>query len=85
MAEEHASGGEGVETKRYLLAHEGEVLDRLRLLSDVWGADEFPSTRTIDTHILKLRKKVETSPEEPRHILTVHGVGYRFSKDGEPA
>ena len=43
---------------RYLLAHEGEVLDRLRLLSDVWGADEFPTTRTIDTHILKLRKKV---------------------------
>jgi len=68
---------------RYFLDHEGETLDRLRLLSDVWGAGEFPTTRTIDTHVLKLRKKLEENPESPRHLLTVHGVGYRFSRVGE--
>ena len=59
---------------------EGETLDRLRLLSDVWGPDESPTTRTIDTHVLKLRKKIERVPEEPRHLLTVHGIGYRFTR-----
>jgi two-component system alkaline phosphatase synthesis response regulator PhoP len=68
---------------RYLIEHDGETLDRQRLLNDVWGSDEFPTTRTIDTHVLKLRKKVESDPEAPRHLLTVHGVGYRFSRRGE--
>ena len=68
---------------RYLIEHDGETLERGRLLEEVWGADEFPTTRTIDTHVLKLRKKLEPSPESPRHILTVHGVGYRFSRRGE--
>lgn len=67
---------------RYLIDHDGETLDRARLLNDVWGADEYPTTRTIDTHVLKLRKKLEADPESPRHILTVHGVGYRFSRRG---
>jgi len=68
---------------RYLLEHDGETLDRGRLLDQVWGADEFPTARTIDTHVLKLRKKLEADPETPRHILTVHGVGYRFSRRGQ--
>ncbi|MEM7306397.1 MAG: response regulator transcription factor [Planctomycetota bacterium] len=68
---------------RYFIEHDGETIDRARLLTDVWGADEFPTTRTVDTHVLKLRKKLEESPEAPRHILTVHGVGYRFSRRGE--
>ncbi len=68
---------------RYFLAHEGEVLDRARLLDDVWGRDAYPTARTIDTHVLKLRKKLEPNPENPRHILTVHGVGYRFRRRGE--
>ncbi len=63
---------------RYFLDHEGRVLERQRLLDDVWGRDSFPTTRTIDTHVLKLRKKIEPDPEEPRHLLTVHGVGYKF-------
>jgi two-component system alkaline phosphatase synthesis response regulator PhoP len=65
---------------RTFLAHEGEVLDRGTLLDLVWGRDADPTVRTIDTHVLKLRKKIEEHPEEPRHILTVHGVGYRFSR-----
>jgi two-component system alkaline phosphatase synthesis response regulator PhoP len=73
-----------LELLRYFLAHEGETLDRGRVLDEVWGKDEFPTARTIDTHVLKLRKKIEASPEAPRHLLTVHGVGYRFSRRGEP-
>ncbi len=65
---------------RYFLAHEGEALERGRLLDEVWGRDEFPTVRTIDTHVLKLRKKLEPDPERPCHFLTVHGVGYRFQR-----
>jgi len=68
---------------RCFLAHEGEVLDRGRLLDEVWGRDADPTARTVDTHVLKLRKKLELEPERPRHLLTVHGVGYRFSRRGE--
>ena len=65
---------------RYFLDHEGEVLDRGRLLDDVWGRDADPTVRTIDTHVLKLRKKLEPQPDAPVHLLTVHGVGYRFER-----
>jgi DNA-binding response OmpR family regulator len=65
-------------------AHEGQVLDRNALLDEVWGSDEYPTTRTVDMHVLKLRRKLEADPERPRHLLTVHGVGYRFSRKGEP-
>ncbi len=78
----HALSRRELDLLRYFLAHEGEVLDRLRLLSDVWGADAYPTPRTVDTHVLKLRKKIEERADEPRHIQTVHGVGYRFSRDG---
>jgi len=74
-----------LELLRFFLAHDGETLDRGRLLDEVWGRDEFPTARTIDTHVLKLRKKLEPVPEAPRHLLTVHGVGYRFSRRGEGA
>ena len=78
----HGLSRRELELLRYFLDHEGEALDRLRILSDVWGPDESPTTRTIDTHVLKLRKKIETDPERPRHLLTVHGVGYRFTSRG---
>lgn len=67
---------------RYFMAHPGQALDRKRLLDDVWGTDEFPTTRTVDMHVLKLRKKIEDDPELPRLIQTVHGVGYRFDARG---
>jgi DNA-binding response OmpR family regulator len=67
---------------RYFMAHPGQALDRKRLLDDVWGSDDFPTTRTIDMHVLKLRKKIEDDPEAPRLIQTVHGVGYRFAPKG---
>ena len=65
---------------RFFLENAGEVLERDRILDGVWGRDEFPSTRTVDMHVLKLRRKLEASPEHPEHLLTVHGVGYKFLK-----
>ena len=66
------------ELLKYFLIHPGETLSRDRLLEDVWGYDRFPTTRTVDAHIVRLRQKVEPKPEEPRYILTVHGTGYKF-------
>jgi DNA-binding response OmpR family regulator len=63
----------------YLLAHQGEVVTRERLLDEVWGYERFPTTRTVDTHVLRLRRRFEADPEHPRWILTVHGHGYKFS------
>ena len=62
----------------YFLSHPAETLSRDRLLDAVWGYENYPSTRTVDTHILHLRQKLEPDPEEPRLILTVHGSGYKF-------
>ncbi len=66
------------ELLKYFLCHRGETLDRERLLGDVWGYDHYPTTRTVDAHIVHLRQKLELNPEKPRLILTVHGVGYKF-------
>jgi DNA-binding response OmpR family regulator len=66
------------ELLKYFLNHPGETLSRDRLLEDVWGYDRFPTTRTVDAHIVRLRQKVEPRPEDPRFILTVHGTGYKF-------
>src|SRR2546430_298383 len=62
----------------YFLCHRGETLSRDRLLEEVWGYDRFPTTRTVDAHIVRLRQKVEPKPDEPRFILTVHRTGYKF-------
>src|SRR5581483_7201417 len=66
------------ELLKYFLCHPGETLSRDRLLEEVWGYDRFPTTRTVDAHIVRLRQKVEPKPEQPRFILTVHGTGYKF-------
>ena len=63
---------------RYLVEHRGEVVTRDRLLDEVWGYEQFPTTRTVDTHVLRLRQKFEKDPEHPAWILTVHGQGYKF-------
>lgn len=64
----------------YLIQHEGETLSRDQLLKDVWGYPELPLTRTVDNFIARLRGKLEEQPHQPRHILTVHGIGYRFNR-----
>ena len=64
--------------------HAGEIVSREDLLERVWGYDVFPSTRTVDNFILRLRTRFEKDPGRPRHFLTVWGVGYRFLTEGEP-
>jgi len=78
-------GGEAIpfSTKEFellkcFLSHPGEALSRDRLLDEVWGYNNYPTTRTVDAHMLRLRQKLEPNPEEPRFFLTVHGVGYKF-------
>jgi DNA-binding response OmpR family regulator len=61
-----------------LVAREGEVVGRDRILNEVWGYDRFPTTRTIDTFIRNLRRKIEDDPSKPAHILTVPWLGYKF-------
>ena len=63
---------------RYLIQHRGEVVTRDDLLDRVWGITNFPMTRTVDNHIAKLRHKIEAEPAEPRFLLTVHRIGYKF-------
>ena len=66
------------ELLRYLIERKGETVSRDKLLEDVWGYESYPSTRTVDTHIAKLRAKIGDSGSDPRYILTIHGVGYKF-------
>ena len=66
------------ELLKYFIIHSGETLSRDRLLEDVWGYDNYPTTRTVDTHLVRLRQKLEPNPDQPQYFLTVHGTGYRF-------
>jgi DNA-binding response OmpR family regulator len=66
------------ELMKYFIQHRGETITRDQLLDDVWGYDNYPFTRTVDNHIAKLRQKIEQIAAEPRYIITVHRVGYRF-------
>jgi two-component system alkaline phosphatase synthesis response regulator PhoP len=63
---------------KYFICHAGETLSRDRLLEEVWGYESSPTTRTVDTHLVHLRQKLEPDPEQPQYFLTVHGTGYRF-------
>ena len=63
---------------RFLTTNAERVLTREALLNDVWGYHSYPTTRTVDNLILKLRQKLELDPANPRHLLTVHGAGYKF-------
>jgi DNA-binding response OmpR family regulator len=63
----------------YFIAHRGEVMAREHLLDRVWEYDGAPLTRTVDMHVAKLRKKIESDPADPRFIVTVHRMGYKFT------
>ena len=67
-----------VEILKYLVSHKGEVISRDTLLDRIWGYKKYPSTRTIDNHILKLRKKLEEDPSQSKYIISIYGQGYRF-------
>src|SRR6266850_735270 len=80
----------GVTTPILMLTARGQVVDKVvglklgatlsrdALLSDVWGYDEMPLTRTVDVHVAGLRQKIEANPKAPEYIVTVHGLGYKF-------
>jgi DNA-binding response OmpR family regulator len=63
---------------RFLAGRAGAVVTRDELLNEVWGYDSTPTTRTVDNHMASLRAKLEATPSEPRHLLTIHGVGYKW-------
>ena len=69
-----------LEIMHLLIQHEGEVVSRDTLLSEVWGYEVFPTTRTVDNYILNLRKKIEDDPSDPKHLITMHKTGYKFIK-----
>jgi two-component system alkaline phosphatase synthesis response regulator PhoP len=63
---------------RYFIEHRGATVSREELLTEVWGYQATPSTRTVDVHVAWLRQKLEPNPRVPQYILTVHGLGYKF-------
>ena len=65
-------------TLAYLIKNSRRVISRDELLNEVWGYENYPCTRTVDNHILKLRKKLEIEPAHPKHFHTVRSSGYRF-------
>lgn len=66
------------EVLKFLKDHQQEIVSRDELLKNIWKYDEFPTTRTVDNFILRLRQKIETNPNDPKIILTVHGMGYKM-------
>lgn len=66
---------------KYLASSAGRVISREELLNEVWGYQNYPSTRTVDNHVLRLRQKLEPDPAEPRYLLTIHGAGYKLVLD----
>jgi DNA-binding response OmpR family regulator len=65
-------------TLKFFVQNAERVISRDELLNEVWGYQNYPSTRTVDNHILKLRQKLESDPANPVHFRTVHGMGYKF-------
>jgi len=63
---------------QYLIQNPRRVISRAELLNQVWGYENYPRTRTVDNHILRLRQKLEQNPSRPVHIRTIHGAGYKF-------
>ncbi|HEX7296798.1 MAG TPA: response regulator transcription factor [Pyrinomonadaceae bacterium] len=72
------------ELLRYLIKHDGRIVSRRSILEDVWGLREDTDTRAIDNFIVRLRKYIEDEPSQPKHLLTVRGVGYKFISKARP-
>jgi two-component system, OmpR family, alkaline phosphatase synthesis response regulator PhoP len=70
---------------KFLAMSPGRVISREELLDQVWGYDNYPTTRTVDNYILRLRQKLEPDPSRPQFFLTIHGAGYKFVLSGVPA
>lgn len=77
----HDLSSKELELLTYFYLHPDQVLSRDTLLNAIWGVDYFGTTRTLDQHIARIRKKIEMHPAHPDTITTVHGVGYRYEKN----
>jgi DNA-binding response OmpR family regulator len=66
------------ELLKYFMEHQDQTITRDQLMNKIWGYENYPTSRTVDNYIVKLRKKIEEDPAHPSHILTVHGLGYKF-------
>ncbi len=76
---EHSMSHYEVELFKLLYAHANQPVTRDEILDKVWGTEKFPTNRTVDNFIVKLRKKIEEDYKNPKHILTIYGVGYKLS------
>jgi DNA-binding response OmpR family regulator len=65
-------------TLEFMIKNARRALSRNELLNEVWGYENYPCTRTVDNHILRLRQKLENDPANPAHLVTIHGLGYKF-------
>ena len=83
--EEHALSFYEVELLRMLVERVGQPVSRDEMLQKIWGLDGAPTNRTVDNFIVKLRKKIERSPDKPVHILTVYGFGYKLAAPDQVA
>jgi len=77
-AETHTLGHFELEILKMLIESAEKPVERNKILDVIWGLEGFPATRTVDNHIVSLRRKIEPDPKHPRHIVTVHSIGYRF-------
>jgi len=76
--ETHRLGFFEIQILKMLLESAGQPVERNRMLDTIWGLDASPTNRTVDNHIVSLRRKLEPDPKRPQHILTVHSIGYKF-------
>ncbi|BBM84278.1 response regulator transcription factor [Candidatus Uabimicrobium amorphum] len=79
--QQHEMSHYEVDIIQLLFAHRGQVVDRNTILDKIWGVDAYPSNRTVDNYIVKIRKKIEPNPNKPKYFITVHGVGYKLTED----
>jgi DNA-binding response OmpR family regulator len=65
-------------TLEFMIKNARRAISRDELLNEVWGYESYPSSRTVDNHVLRLRQKLENDPANPEHLVTIHGLGYKF-------
>ncbi len=80
--EKHPMGHYEGEILKMMLDQKGDVIDRGTLLKEIWGLENEPMNRSVDNHIVSLRRKLEEDPTKPEHIITVHGFGYKLVTGG---
>ena len=78
MAHRSSLTANEIKLLRYFIDHADRVITREELLNDVWGYTSYPTTRTVDNQVMKLRQKLEADPAQPVHFRTMHGIGYKF-------